>query len=81
MLFKVHRTLAAEGAVEPLPVVKDFDPLEDGGAGFGSRGELTTMHEFAFKADREAFHGGVVVTIATVAHELASTFPEKVSVD
>jgi len=25
--------------VEPLPVVKDFDPLADGGAGLGARGE------------------------------------------
>jgi hypothetical protein len=28
--FKVHRGLAAERALEPRPVVKDFDPLEDG---------------------------------------------------
>ena len=37
--FKVHRGLVAEGAVEPLPVVKDFDPLEDCRAGLGPRGE------------------------------------------
>jgi hypothetical protein len=30
LVFKVHRGFEAEGAVEPLPVVKDFDPLEDG---------------------------------------------------
>jgi hypothetical protein len=29
--FKVHRGMETEGAVEPLAVVKDFDPLEDGG--------------------------------------------------
>ena len=39
--FKVHRGLIAEGAVEPLAVVKDFDPLEDGGAGLGPRDEQT----------------------------------------
>ena len=27
--FKVHRRLEAERAVEPRPVVKDFDPLEE----------------------------------------------------
>jgi hypothetical protein len=27
--FKVHREFVTEGAVEPLPVVKDFDSLED----------------------------------------------------
>jgi len=36
--FKVHRGVIAEGAVEPFPVVKDFDPLKDGGAGLGPRG-------------------------------------------
>jgi hypothetical protein len=29
--FKVHRGLIAERAVESRAVVKDFDPLEDGG--------------------------------------------------
>src|SRR5665213_1796792 len=33
LVFKIHRRFIAEGAVEPLAVVKDFDPLEDGGAG------------------------------------------------
>ena len=27
--FKVHRTFVTEGAVEPLAVVEDFQPLED----------------------------------------------------
>ena len=30
--FKVHRAFEAEGAVEPLAVVKDFDPFKDGGS-------------------------------------------------
>ena len=37
--FKVHRGLVAEGAVEPRPVVKDFDPFEDRRARLGARGE------------------------------------------
>jgi hypothetical protein len=36
--FKVHRGLMAESAVEPHPVVKDFDPVEDGRASLGPRG-------------------------------------------
>ena len=47
LVFEVHRGFEAEGAVAPLPVVKDFDPLEDGGAGLGARGEGAPMHEFA----------------------------------
>jgi hypothetical protein len=43
LVFKVHRRFVTEGAVEPLAVVKDFHPLEDGGAGFGPRGEGVPM--------------------------------------
>ena|ERR1035438_2810131 len=32
------------------------------------RGELTAMHEFTFEAAPQAFHGGVVVTVAGSAH-------------
>ena len=35
MLFKVHRGFVTEDAVESLAVVKDFDPLEDGGGELG----------------------------------------------
>lgn len=50
--------------MEPLPVVKDSDPLKDGGAG----GELAAMHQLAFEAAPEAFHGRVIVTVARSAH-------------
>src|SRR5438128_7641710 len=66
--FKVHRGLIAEGAVEPLPVVKDFDPFEDGSAGFRSRGKMNAMHQLAFEAAPKAFHQGIVVTVAAPAH-------------
>ena len=49
------------------PVAKAFDPLEDGGAGLCSCGEQAAMHEFPFPAAPEAFHGGVVVTVAAAA--------------
>src|SRR5664279_2991288 len=68
LVFEVHRGFEAEGAVEPRAVVKDFDPLEDGGAGLLPRGELTAIHEFAFEAAPEAFHGGVVIAVAASAH-------------
>jgi len=66
--FKVHRGMIAEGAVEPLAVVKHFDPFKDGGPGFGPRGELTAMHQFAFEAAPEAFHRRIVVAVAGPAH-------------
>ena len=63
LVFKVHRGLEAEGAVESLPVVKDFNPLEDGGARFGVRGEGAAVDEFAFEAAPKTFHDGVVVAV------------------
>src|SRR5665213_991317 len=68
LVFKVHRGFVTDRAVEPRAVVKDFDPLEDGGAGSGPRGELVAMHEFTFEAAPEAFHGGVVIAVAASAH-------------
>ena len=66
--FKVHRRLIAGGAVEPLPVVKHFDPFKDSGPGLGPRGELAAMHQFAFEAAPEAFHRRIVVAVAGTAH-------------
>jgi hypothetical protein len=68
LVFEVHRGFEAERAVAPRPVVKDFDPLEAGRAGFGARGELVAIHEFAFEAAPAAFPGGVVITVAPAAH-------------
>jgi hypothetical protein len=56
--FKVHRGMEAVRAVEPRPVVKDLDPLEDGGLGFGAGGEGAGMDQAAFQGAPEAFHEG-----------------------
>lgn len=42
--------------MEPLPVVKDFDPLEAGRARRLVRGKLVAMHQFTLEAAPEAFH-------------------------
>ena len=39
-VFVVHRREVTESAVEPLTVVKDFDPLEDRRAGVGTGGTV-----------------------------------------
>ena len=67
MRFKVHRRLVAEGAVEPHPVVKDFDPFKDGGFGFSPGGEVVVA-QTAFEAAPKTFHGGVVVAVAFATH-------------
>jgi hypothetical protein len=66
--FKVHRGFVTEGAVEPLPVVKDFDPFKDRRARGSARGEVSAMDQVAFEAAPKTFHGGVVVTVAAAAH-------------
>src|ERR1035441_4345824 len=55
-------------AVEALAIVKDFDEIEDPGAGFRAGGKATAIDEFEFEGAPEAFHGGIVVTVALAAH-------------
>ena len=52
--FEVHRTLVAESAVEPLAIVKDFQPLKDCRTRLGTRRELPAMNQLAFQAAPEA---------------------------
>ena len=42
--------------METLTVVKDFDPLEDGGLGSGAGNELAAMDQFPFETTPEAFY-------------------------
>ncbi len=66
--FKVHRGLVAEGAVEPLPVVKDFHPFKDRRPRLGAGGEVLAVNEAAFERAPEAFHECVVAAVAPAAH-------------
>jgi hypothetical protein len=43
--FKVHRGFVTECAVEPLPVVKDFDPFKDHSVRLLARGKLAAMDQ------------------------------------
>ena len=54
--------------MEPLTVVKDFDPFTDGGSGFGAGGKLAAMPQFPFETAPEAFPRRVVVAVAGAAH-------------
>jgi hypothetical protein len=59
--------------VEPLPVLKDFDPFEDRGARLRSRGEVSPMDQVAFETAPEALHQRVVVAVAFTAHARLDT--------
>ena len=54
--------------MEPLAVVKDFDPFKDGGPGFSAGGKLAAMHQFAFEAAPKTFHRRVIIAVAGATH-------------
>ena len=60
--------MVMQGAVEALAIVKDFDEIEDLGACFRAGVKATAINEFEFEGVPEAFHGGIVVTVALAAH-------------
>ena len=67
-MFKFHRGLETEGAVESLAVIKDFDVFEDGGPCLREVGVEVLMDEFGFKGTPKRFHVGVVIAVAGGAH-------------
>ena len=54
--------------MEALGIIEAFDVIEDGGACLVVVGELATIDQFPFEGAPEAFHGGIVVTVALAAH-------------
>src|ERR1051326_7497845 len=67
LVFKVHRGLIAERAVEPRAVIKDFDPFKDRGASLGTCREVCAVDQTAFERAPKTFHERVVVTVAAPA--------------
>jgi hypothetical protein len=68
--FKLGRRLIAQGAVQPLAVVEDFDVIEQGGVSLLARGKLISLpvDQFQFERAPEGFHDGVVVAVGFAAH-------------
>ena len=54
--------------MKALGIIETFDVIEDGGACLVVVGELPTIDQFPFEGAPEAFHGGIVVTVALAAH-------------
>ena len=50
-----------------LAAVEDFDEIEDLGSDMDVGGRLYALNQRQFECAPEAFHGGVVVTIAPAA--------------
>ena len=58
------RRQVAQARVASLAVVKDLDPLGNGGLGFSAGGEAPVMDELGLEAAPEALHRGVVVAVS-----------------
>src|ERR1700691_5277196 len=56
---KLPRAAIAEGLVRPFGVIP-FDPLSNGGAGFGEAGEVMLPDTLFFEAAKEAFDEAVL---------------------
>lgn len=54
--------------MEPLAVIKDFDPFKDGGTSFSSSREVTAVDQTAFERAPKTFHQRIVIAVAATAH-------------
>ncbi|KAI4159322.1 MAG: hypothetical protein LQ342_006645 [Letrouitia transgressa] len=66
--FVFHGGFIAEGAVEPPPVVEDFDVVEEGRARLGAGVKEALAEEFGLQRGPKALHVGVVVAVRPPAH-------------
>jgi hypothetical protein len=60
LLFVLDGCEVAQGAVEPLVVVEDFDELDDGPADLGDRGPRLPVDQLLFESREPALANGVV---------------------
>jgi len=67
-VFKVHRGVITQSAVEAFRVIESFDVIEDGQASGMMGWELVLMERFGFERAPEGFHGGVVIAVAGGTH-------------
>ena len=54
--------------MKALGIIETFDEIEDLGAGLGAGVKARAINQFQFEGAPEAFHGGIVVTVALAAH-------------
>ena len=62
LVFKFHRGVVSQGAVEPLWVVKGFDIIKHAEPGLGARG-WCLLEAFGFQCGHERLGKSVVVRI------------------
>ena len=60
--------MVAQRAMGALAVIEGFDVIEDLAASLGGGGKAAAIDQLQFEGGPEAFHGGVVITVAAAAH-------------
>src|SRR5204862_3347394 len=60
--------MVTQCAMSAVAVVEGFDVMEDLPASLGAGIEETSIDQLQFEGAPEAFHGGVVVAVASAAH-------------
>ena len=70
MPLKVRWAPKVQRAMQPLPVVKDFDIIEQRSPGFSQAAKFpfTPIDELQFQGAPKSFHDGIVITICFPAH-------------
>jgi hypothetical protein len=67
-VFKVRWRVVANGAVQPLAIIKGFNIRKDFSFGLGAALETATVDAFNFERAKEGFHGSVIVAATNPAH-------------
>ena len=68
LVFKGTGRRIAQRTMDPLAVVEDLDVIKEDLAGSPPGGEALAVNKFHFQGAPEAFHGGIVITVAAATH-------------
>src|SRR5437762_8710171 len=60
--------MVAQCAMSALAVIEGFDVIEDLHASLVAGFEATAIDQLQFEGAPEAFHGGVIIAVASAAH-------------
>lgn len=73
LVFEVHRGEITERAVDPHPVISDFDGLEEEASGLFPIQEDGLIEELVFESAPERFDRGIIIAVGPAAHARKDT--------
>src|SRR6185503_12153388 len=65
---EVNRRTVAQRTMGTVAIVEAFDVIEDLRASLGAGFKATAIDQLQFECAPEAFHGGIVITVAAATH-------------